>query len=221
MLFILVLNISSTHAAWSDQQEIISGKSGPGAGQFGLRSEDGYSVEPYIEFITPDKQVIVSDLVNRKQMVFSAKGALIHELKWGKEKGQEGKTIAPLSQRDRETSRVYSLKISATAYRITIVFPDRNLVVDSDEDFRTAARDDAGFVYGIGADTVIRFDKNGKKTAALPLPKAHEELVPVPDQRSPRGVYIEYGNPVIAPNGDVYLWQRSGEKFSILKWTWQ
>jgi hypothetical protein len=220
-MFLLIFNISTVHAAWSEPAEIISGKWGSGAGQFGMRSEGGYAVEPYIESVTAEKQEIISDPVNRKQMVFNSKGGLINELKWGDSKGREGKTIAPLSQRNRETSKVYSMKISATAYRITIVFTDKNLVIDSEEDVKNAARDDAGFVYGIGTDMVIRFDKNGKKTAALPLPKAREELVPAPGQSAPRGVYIEYGKPVIAPNGDVYLWQKSDAAYSVLRWTWQ
>ena len=174
---------------------------------------------PSIEAITPEKHVIISDPVNRKQMVFDSKGVLIDELKWGAATGQEGKAIAPLSQKDRKAVQVYSLKVGAAKYRITLVFPDKNLDVDSEEDFKIAARDDAGFAYGVGTDMVIRFDKNGKKTAALPLPRAHEELVPVPG-RAPRGVYIEYGVPVIAPNGDVYMWQKSEAKYSILRWSW-
>ena len=221
LLLLLVLNFSPAHAAWSEPATIISGSWGTGAGQFGLRSEGGFSVVPFIESITPEKQVIISDLVNRKQMVFNSKGVLVNELKWNRAKGREGKAIAPLPQKDRKAVQVYSMKSGAATYSITIVFPDKNLVVDSEEDLRSAVRDDAGFVYGIGTDLVIRFDKYGKKTSMLSLPKAHEELVAGPDQRTQRGVYIEYGVPVISPNGDVYVWQKSDAKFSILKWTWQ
>ena len=31
----------------------------------------------------------------------------------------------------------------------------------------------------------------------------------------------EYGPPVISPNGDVYTWKRTPDKYSILKWQWQ
>jgi len=220
LLFLLVFSISTAHAAWSGPTEIITGGWGAGKGQFGMRSEGGFSVMPSIEAITPEKHVIISDPVNRKQMVFDSKGVLIDELKWGAATGHEGKAIAPLSQRDREAVQVYSLKLGAAQYRITLVFPDKNLEVDSEEDFKIAVRDDAGFAYGVSMDTVIRFDKTGKKTAALLLPRAHEELVPVPGS-APRGVYIEYGKPVIAPNGDVYVRQKSEAKYSILRWTWQ
>jgi hypothetical protein len=219
-LLLLVLGISTAHAGWSEPAEIISGTWGSGAGQFGLRSEGGFSVEPSIESITPDKKVVISDPVNRKQLVFSSKGALINEVKWDDAKGQEGKAVAPLSQRTREAVEVYSTKVGPTTYRITIVFPDKNLVVDSEEDFKIAMRDAAGSAYGISTDAVIRFDMTGKKTSALSLPKAHEELIAVPG-RAPRGVYIEYGDAVIAPNGDVYMWQKSDATYSILRWTWQ
>jgi hypothetical protein len=219
--FLIVLNSGFADAAWSEPVEIISGGWGAGKGQFGLRSEGGFSVVPSIESVTSEKQVIISDPVNRKQIVFNNKGVLLDELKWGDAKGQEGRSIVPLSQRNREALQVQSMKVGATAYRVTIVFPDKNVVVDSEEDFTIATRDAAGIVYGISAETVIRFDKTGKKTDALPLPSSHEELITAPGRRAPRGVYIMYGDPVIAPNGDVYVWQKSEAKYSILKWTWQ
>jgi len=219
--FLIILTGGLADAAWSEPREIISGKWGAGAGQFGLRSEGGFSVLPSIESITPEKLVVVSDPVNRKQMVFNGEGRLITELKWDAAKGNEGKAVAPLSQKDLDAFMINSLKASANTYRVTVVFPDKNVVLDTDHDFKTAARDVSGFLYGIAPDRVVRFDKNGKKTGEIIVPAAHEELIPVPGSRAPRGVYIEYGEPVIAPNGDVYLWQKSNEKYSVLKWTWQ
>lgn len=220
-LFLLVLNTDPAGAAWSGPREIISGQWGAGAGQFGLRSEGGLSVLPSIETITPEKLVIISDPVNRKQMVFGGEGKLINEVKWDAAKGSEEKAIVPMSQKDREAVMVQSLKIASSTFRITVVFPDKNVVFDSDIDFKAAARDVNGFIYGTTANRVVRFDKNGKKTADLIVPNSREELVPVPGHRAPSGVYIIYGEPVVAPNGDVYVWQKSDEKYSVLKWTWQ
>ena len=67
-------------------------------------------------------------------MVFNDEGKLVIELKWDA-KGTEGKAVAPLSQKDREAVMVQSMKISANAFRITVVFPDRNIVFDSDLEF--------------------------------------------------------------------------------------
>ncbi|NTW58443.1 MAG: hypothetical protein HGB21_11835 [Nitrospirae bacterium] len=221
LLFFLVLNISSAHAAWSGPKEIISGSWGSGAGHFGTRTEGGFSVVPSIEAVTTDQRVIISDPVNRKHLVFSSKGERIEESAWGDTKGPSVSAIDPLYQRDRDAVTLHSLKVGSAAYRITIVFPEGNVDVDSDRDLRTATRDAVGFIYGISAESVVRFDQSGKKTGSLSLPRAYEELVQVPGQRAPRGVYIEYGEPIIAPNGDVYLWQKSDAKYSVLKWTWQ
>ena len=32
---------------------------------------------------------------------------------------------------------------------------------------------------------------------------------------------VEYGSPILAPNGDVYTWKRTPDKYSIIKWTWK
>lgn len=33
-------------------------------------------------------------------------------------------------------------------------------------------------------------------------------------------VIEEYGQPVVAPTGDIYTWKRTPEKYSIIKWVW-
>ena len=175
---------------------------------------------PKIEAVTADKHIIVSDPVNKKQVVFSSSGKFLSELKWDDKKGQIGKAVAPLSERARFAQIVRALQIGSGKYRVTVVFADKNVEVDSDNDFGQAVRDTAGFIYGVSPEQITRFDRNGKQTAALALPRPHEELVQVPGS-APRPVYIEYGAPVVGPDGDVYLRQRSGEKYSILKYTWQ
>jgi hypothetical protein len=220
--FLIILNSGYAHAAWSESKEIISGGWGRGVGQFGTRSEGGFSVWPSIEVITPEKDIIVSDPVNRKQMVFSSEGRLTSEVKWDAAPGKEGKALPPLSQKDRQAIAVHSVKINANTYRITVVFPDKNVILESGQDIKIVIRDANGFLYGITADrVVVRFDRSGKRSADLIVPTSHEALIPVPGRRSPRGVYIYYGEPVIAPDGDIYLLQRSDEKCSILRWSWQ
>jgi len=220
-LFFVVHAPLPADAAWSEPKEIVVGAWGKGTGQFGLRSEGGYDVVPSIETVTADKKIIVSDPVNRKQLVFSSSnGKFLSELKWDDLKGQIGKSVAPLSERARMAQIVRSIRTGSGTSQVTIVFSDKNVVVNSDQDFGQAVRDAAGFIYGIGTGQVARFDANGKQTASLGLPEAHEELAAVPGS-APRAVYIIYGVPVVAPNGDVYLSKRTGEKFSILKFTWQ
>jgi hypothetical protein len=220
-LFFLAIHAPGPlHAAWSEPKEIISGTWGKGTGQLGIRSESGYDVVPKIEAVTADQHIVISDPANKKQLVFNGSGKFVSELKWDDKKGQVGKAVAPLAERARTALMVRSSKIGSGTYRITMVFPDKNVEVDSNDDFSQAVRDGAGYLYGISAVQASRFDLNGKQVESLVLPRAHEEIVPVPGG-APRALYIEYGLPVIAPNGDVYLWQRSGEKFSVLKWTRQ
>ncbi len=219
-VFLFGLNIVPSEAAWSESKEIFSGAWGKGTGQLGLRSEGGYDVAPKIEAVTADKEIIVSDPANKKQVVFSSSGKFLSEVKWDDPKGEIRKAVAPLSERGRIAQIVRSMQIGSGTYRITVVFSDKNAEVLSDTVFSQAVRDAAGSIYGIGAEQVTRFDRNGKQTASLVLPRDHEEIAPVPGS-APRPVYIVYGAPVIAPNGDVYLLQRSDTKFSILKYTWQ
>ena len=221
LLFFIVFAAGIAFAGWSGPKEIISGTWGSGAGLFGTRTEGGFSVVPSIEAVTTDQRVIIADTVNKKHLVFNSKGERVMEAAWGDTKGPSVSSIDPLYQRDRDAVTMHSQKIGASAYRITIVFPEGNTEIDSDRDLRTATRDAVGFIYGLAADSVVRFDQNGKKTGSLTLPRAYEELIPVPGQRAPRAAYVEYGEPVIAPNGDVYLWQKSDANYTILKWTWK
>ena len=221
LLLLFVQAPITAEAAWSEPKEIITGTWGKGAGQLGLRSEGGYDVLPKIEAVTDDKHIIISDPVNRKQLLFnSTNGKFLSEMKWDDKKGQIGKAVAPLSDRARMAQIVRSLQIGSGKYRITIVFSDRNVEVDSDDAFSHAVRDEAGAIYGISAEQVSRFDRNGRQTASLVLPRAHEELAQS-SGGAPRPVYVEYGAAVVGPNGDVYVRQRSGERFNIIKYTWQ
>lgn len=220
-LFVLAFSVTVAIADWSEPKEIISGSWGSGAGQFGTRTEGGFSVIPSIEAVTTDQRVIIADPVNKKHLVFNSKGERVVEAPWGDTKGPSVSSIDPLYQRDRDAVTLHSLKLGASSYRITIVFPERNVDVESDRDLRAATRDAVGFIYGVGADSVVRFDQSGKKTVSLSLPTAHEEFVQGAGKRVQRGMYVEYGEPVVAPNGDVYLWQKSDVNYVVLKWTWQ
>ncbi len=223
ILLLLLVNTAPVDAAWTEPNEIISKAWGTGIGQFGLRVEGGYEVYPAIEYITLEKQIILSDPVNRKQMIFSSKGELLNEIAWDTPYEKLGKAVATtlLSQKGRAAVMVRTQKITAGTNRITMVFSDSNVIVDSEHDIARGVRDAAGFIYGIGPDRVVRFDKNGKQVAELIIPRAHEELVYEPGRAGPRGVYVEYGEPVVATNGDVYVGKKTDITYTVLKWAWQ
>jgi hypothetical protein len=92
-------------------------------------------------------------------------------------------------------------------------------------------RDLSGFLYGViitGPESnqyyrVYKYNKCGKVLGSVDLPPNNIIVKPntVPPQPTPDVMILaEYGQPVIASNGDVYTWKRTPTKYAILKWTW-
>ena len=207
-------------AGWSGPAELISGRWGSGKGQFGIRTEGGFEVLPAIGAITNDENVVIRDAVNRKQLIFNGKGALSSEVKWDAARGQGENAIAAIPHKDREAETALAQRMAVNVYQVTVVFPDRNVVVTSDTEFKRAMRDRHGNVYGFTPELVLGFDKNGKQTGTLNLPASHEELVTIPGQPA-RGMYVIYGEPVVGPSGSIYLTKKTDTGFAVLKWTWK
>jgi hypothetical protein len=86
-------------------------------------------------------------------------------------------------------------------------------------------RDACGVLYCVDNAIVIRYDDEGKDVAFIGMPDEKSEETPEPPNLPP-GIDIpvsileQYGSPVLAPNGDVYTWKRTPDKYSILKWVW-
>ena len=66
---------------------------------------------------------------------------------------------------------------------------------------------------------ITRYNQCSKQVATLALPKSLYALMPL-DSDDPAPPVVEFGSPVLAPNGDVYTWKRTPENKSIVKWTW-
>ncbi|MFI4962892.1 MAG: hypothetical protein ACHP6H_03445 [Legionellales bacterium] len=92
-------------------------------------------------------------------------------------------------------------------------------------------RDLSGYLYGViitGTPgnqhySVYKYNKSGKALGIVDLPARNVIVEPetVPARPTPEyTVVADYGKPVIAPNGDVYTWKRTPDKYAILKWTW-
>jgi hypothetical protein len=107
-------------------------------------------------------------------------------------------------------------------YRITITYPDKTYILTSDSYFTKYVRDKNGNVYGLNSGGVWRFSQCGKEIAELTMPQEEKETITAknaPDQSI--SLDVEYGEPVVAPNGDVYTWKKTLSKYIIVKWTWQ
>jgi hypothetical protein len=69
---------------------------------------------------------------------------------------------------------------------------------------------------------VLRYNFCGKETGRLELPQDQYEVIGRDNVVGIREQALaEYGQPIVAPNGDVYTWKRTPDKYSIIKWTWQ
>ncbi|HWR58493.1 MAG TPA: fibronectin type III domain-containing protein [Thermodesulfovibrionales bacterium] len=106
-------------------------------------------------------------------------------------------------------------------YRITVTFPDKVWGIVG-KGMIPYMRDMNGNLYGYGERQAIRYNSCGKELARLTVPKETIEEVSRGEQVEPLTTVLEqYGSPVLAPNGDVYTWKRTPDKYSIIKWTWQ
>lgn len=106
-------------------------------------------------------------------------------------------------------------------HKISIVYPDRTYILDSASVYKKYVRNFKGHLYALYPGGVLHFNENGKKCAELLTSKPGLESVAIADQRFK---YIaddtEYGAPILAPNGDVYMWKSTPFKYSIIKWRW-
>ncbi len=158
-----------------------------------------------IELAVIDDIIFVHELNSNRYFSYSSSGQLLK---------------AYLS-RPLEMGVVKSTKVSATNYKITVTYSDKSYGLSSDRNFMHYVRDEKNFVYGVNAGGAWRFNQCGKMMGAVLLPSAQITTIPSQGIGEPNvNVNEEYGEPVIAPNGDVYTWKRTPDNYSILKWTW-
>lgn len=211
LLFSMVLFLSKAEAEWAGPVDVATGARGSKTGQLGMAAGATDSLSATITGIQSDGTIMIEDKVNKRFLQFSGKGKYLREVQ-----GLSGLKY-PSS-----TIKATAAKADPAAGRISVVFLDGSIMLESDRTFSAFVRDAAGFVYGIGTDTVWRFSKEGKREAELVLPPPHEELLAEPDPNKAQriGVYVEYSEPVVAPNGDVYALKTSDTRFWISRWTW-
>jgi len=94
-------------------------------------------------------------------------------------------------------------------------------------------RDSSRYLYGViklglGAKSyyrVYKYNKCGKVLGMLDLPQ--DDVIVEPNDTKPpqpvsdKTLIAEYGEPLIALSGVVFVWKRTPDSYSILKWTWQ
>jgi hypothetical protein len=251
--------ISAAEAAWQGPTEILSGKWGKGIGQFGLDEGDSGDQSPMLKAITPDGKIVISDTVNKKQLVFNSDGSFNKEVKWVIEsksggsttydipeysfgyvlgyssdgnvyssvgstyffKSYTGQTIKTSTTKPPELGDVSEKALGNGQYKITVTYPDRVWSIIGRGIAPPYMRDMNGNLYSTGVKQAIRWNFCGKELARLTMPNNNIQTEDHGEQIAPTVTVLEgYGSPVVAPNGDVYTWKRTPDKYSIVKWTW-
>ena len=141
-----------------------------------------------------------------------------------------GALIRTTTERPLELGRVKEKK-TATGYTYTVQYPDlvnpntvKTYTVSVPErelEFMKFFRDKNSNIYGINPGGVWRYNSNGEFMGELTIPDTEYGEPEIIGVERIRPIIAEYGEPVIAPNGDVYTWKRTPERYSIIKWTWR
>jgi hypothetical protein len=132
-----------------------------------------------------------------------------------------GQLIRTSTTRPSELGVVSENALAENQYKITITYPDKTYDLASDATFMKYVRDTKGNVYGVNDGGVWRFNQCGKEVAELLMPVNQTETITSKTGGKTFSIPVEYGQPVVASNGDVYTWKKSRLKYRIVKWTWQ
>ena len=138
-------------------------------------------------------------------------------------KSPTGQTIKTSATEPLELGVVSTKTIAKGQYKITVTYPDKVwTTIASYSSATNYIRDAQGRIYRPGTKQIVRFNDCGREITRLSMPV--KKIVKGESQgegTEPRiTVLEEYGSPVLAPNGDVYTWKRTPDKYSIVKWTW-
>jgi hypothetical protein len=122
-----------------------------------------------------------------------------------------GQLFKTYTTKPPELGKIEKLYISSGQYKIIVTYPDSVWSIIGRGVVPKYTRDVNGNLYGSGNKQAIRWNFCGRELARLTMPEPE-----VTDDG-----FTTYGTPVLAPNGDVYTWKRTPDKYSIVKWTWK
>ncbi|MHB8845763.1 MAG: NHL repeat-containing protein [Nitrospirota bacterium] len=133
-----------------------------------------------------------------------------------------GQLVKTSTERPLELGRVKSQMLGEKNYKYTITYPDRVYGLTLSIPYRRFIRDNQGRINAVSAKSARKYSVCGKELGVVSIPDDQRRIT------RPGGggfeeqseIIQQYGEPVIAPNGDVYTWKRTPTNYSILKWTW-
>jgi len=132
-----------------------------------------------------------------------------------------GQLLKTYDTRPLELGMVNEQNLGSGKYKTTIQYPDKTYVTDR-LTYHNYIRGCDDTLYATLYKEIVRYDADSKLTAELVVPDTEYKII------RPAGggfnevkeLIVDYGDPVLAPNGDVYTWKRTPDKYSIIKWVW-
>jgi hypothetical protein len=106
-------------------------------------------------------------------------------------------------------------------YKVTVKYPEKEWIIIGKGACEEYTRIGNCELYCVGDKQIAQYDSEGHEQGRLTVPENIEKQISRGSGVEPRiEVLEEYGSPIIAPNGDVYVWKRTNENYEIIKWVW-
>ena len=111
--------------------------------------------------------------------------------------------------------------LGGNRYRTTIKYPDMTYTLNKGP-YRKYIRLCKENIYAISGKSAEIFNTSGEAIDKIIMPQDQiNEISPGGRGMEAVSEIIEqYGEPVVAPNGDIYTWKRTKDTYSIIKWIW-
>ena len=122
-----------------------------------------------------------------------------------------GQLIKTYTERPLELGKVTEKPVDSSKVKITVTYPDKTYPLVLAGPYEKYQRDSSGKINAITGKLVKKFNECGKELGTLVLPVDQSRVVSPGGRGSDKVTALieEYGQPVIAPNGDVYTWKRT------------
>lgn len=148
-----------------------------------------------------------------------------------------GSLIKDLDDTDiQKLGKLESKSIHKQLINVTAIYPDFNykFIITGANEKRYIDLDNNIYLvesYVVDEDNspghayrVHKADANTKNVNVFLMPLSKYEPLPDDVDNHPQWTavpIIEYGRPVVSPNGDIYCWARTKSLYKILKWAWK
>jgi hypothetical protein len=132
-----------------------------------------------------------------------------------------GELLKTYDMRPLELGVINENSLGGGKYKTTIQYPDITYATDR-LTYHNYIRGCDQMLSATLYEEVVKYNEKSELIGDLVMPKAERKVI------RPAGngadelteLIVEYGDPIVAPNGDIYTWKRTPDKYSIIKWIW-